>query len=64
MTASTFFKVSVKGLFIVAMIGLFLWKMGERIVRYQQENITLGDNIKFFFSLREITLYYIAFVGK
>jgi hypothetical protein len=56
MTASTFFKVLVKGLFIVAMIGLFLWKMGERIVRYQQENITLGDNIKFFFSLREITL--------
>ena len=51
MNSLTFFKLSVKGIFAVAMFALFLWKMSERIVLYQQEDVTLGDKVKIF-SLR------------
>ena len=46
MNSLTFFKLSVKGIFTAAMFGLFLWKMSERIVLYQQEDVTLGDKVK------------------
>ena len=51
MNSLTFFKLSVKGIFAAVMFALFLWKMSERIVLYQQEDVTLGDKVKIF-SLR------------
>jgi len=48
MTQLQCFKLLVKGMFTAAMFSLFLWKMFERIVRFQQEDITLGDKVKIF----------------
>ena len=48
MTPLTFFKLSVKGIFTAAMFALFVWKMAERIVLYQQEDVTLGDEVQNF----------------